>query len=323
MFGSLKVHIDTWQPDYGPEVAADFDEPDPDVVLDVELTSSQWQPLTPSGPPLTHSLVFVDGVRRIEARIIVQSADGFVYGALGSYAVGSSLVDMRPPRFESARVERVAILGSGMLFPAPIPVHRAAQYNPVSTAGKDNEAILQALENEMRLGEEGLAHQLADNDGVLAVSDGPLHFADQVRGAAVGFIKRVSRFYLPEELLIVLPRLAVGQRTPLFVLRSTRRFARYSWFARIASLRLGDSPFAGIVRMEVSEVVGAESARRLADGTALRLPEFAPSRARDPRAPQNLMPIGALESHLRHLMGDPTLLRRHIEMLVRMEARHG
>jgi hypothetical protein len=34
---------------------------------------------------------------------------------------------------------------------------------------------------------------------------------------------------------------------------------------------------------------------------------------RDARAPQNLLPIGALETRLRHRLGDPLLLRRSIE----------
>ncbi|HSB60567.1 MAG TPA: hypothetical protein VLI67_02535, partial [Vicinamibacteria bacterium] len=30
----------------------------------------------------------------------------------------------------------------------------------------------------------------------------------------------------------------------------------------------------------------------------------------DPRAPQNLYPVGALEARLRHLLGDPVLIRQ-------------
>ena len=33
---------------------------------------------------------------------------------------------------------------------------------------------------------------------------------------------------------------------------------------------------------------------------------------RDPRAPQNLQPVGALESRLRHLLGDPGLAYRAV-----------
>ena len=43
------------------------------------------------------------------------------------------------------------------------------------------------------------------------------------------------------------------------------------------------------------------------------LPGFASSPIRDPRAPQNLYPIGALEDHLRRRMGDQEFIRRSIE----------
>jgi hypothetical protein len=69
-----------------------------------------------------------------------------------------------------------------------------------------------------------------------------------------------------------------------------------------------------VVRLEVSDVVGLDAAVRLADATAVLLPRFSPSRGRDPRAPQNLLPIGALEAGLRRRLGDAALVRRHIQV---------
>jgi hypothetical protein len=37
---------------------------------------------------------------------------------------------------------------------------------------------------------------------------------------------------------------------------------------------------------------------------------------KDPRAPQNLIPIGGLERHLRHRLGDPQLLLRGIKQKI-------
>jgi hypothetical protein len=48
------------------------------------------------------------------------------------------------------------------------------------------------------------------------------------------------------------------------------------------------------------------------------LPSYASSPKRDNRAPQNLLPVGQLEKHLRHRLGDPELHRR---MLLRAFAR--
>ena len=45
--------------------------------------------------------------------------------------------------------------------------------------------------------------------------------------------------------------------------------------------------------------------RAIADRTAALLPVVGSEPHIDPRAPQNLVPIGALERELRHRMGDP------------------
>jgi len=79
----------------------------------------------------------------------------------------------------------------------------------------------------------------------------------------------------------------------------------------------------GIVRLEVAESVGLIEAIRLADLTALTLNRFIPGRSRDPRSPQNLLPIGALEDHLRRQLGHPLLIRRHIESLIAEEVHNG
>lgn len=48
----------------------------------------------------------------------------------------------------------------------------------------------------------------------------------------------------------------------------------------------------------------------LADQSTLALPPLASSPIRDPRAPQNLTPVGALEAVLTHRLGDRRWLRR-------------
>ena len=69
----------------------------------------------------------------------------------------------------------------------------------------------------------------------------------------------------------------------------------------------------GIIRLEVRAVVGLETARHLANTSAALLVRFASLAMRDPRAPQNLIPVGALEAELRRRMGDPLIVRRAIE----------
>jgi hypothetical protein len=105
--------------------------------------------------------------------------------------------------------------------------------------------------------------------------------------------------------------LPVAHRTPLFLIRdSAHRFDRYSWYVRLAQMPPIAHPLSGLVRLEISTGVGLDQAQIGADLTARLLPEFASTRERDPRAPQNLLPIGALERALRHALGDPQWIRR-------------
>ena len=59
----------------------------------------------------------------------------------------------------------------------------------------------------------------------------------------------------------------------------------------------------------------------LADRSTAVLPTVASEPHLDPRAPQNLIPIAALERDLRHRLGDAGLVLRHVRAAVmRMEA---
>jgi len=62
--------------------------------------------------------------------------------------------------------------------------------------------------------------------------------------------------------------------------------------------------------LECSADLTAEDAVALADVTAQVLPRLASAPHKDPRAPQNLVPIGGLERQLRHRLGDAALLYR-------------
>jgi hypothetical protein len=259
----------------------------------------------------------------IEARLIIRRQMRLCHGAFGSLAVGAVRVANSIASRDEARVGRMIVIGSGEALADPVTVSDGLVYDPVSTLDSDADAPLRTIQERMRLAEERLGRDLADTGGTLVVADGPLTFEEAPRGAVLGYIKRIFKLYLPSEHLDLLARLGAGQRTPLFALRSSRRFVRFSWFLRLAQPRLGNSELAGIARLEVSEAVGLDAASRLADASAAVLPRFVPGRWRDPRSPQNLLPIGALEVALRHQMGDDRLIRRHIETLLAREAQDG
>src|SRR6516225_2912108 len=98
IFGDLRVELDPWQVDYGAELpleGAEQSGPDEQIVLDVEVTAGEWRPIRPSASALPSQLIFVDGVRRIEARLIIRRQMRLCHGAFGSYAVGAvKVVDL-------------------------------------------------------------------------------------------------------------------------------------------------------------------------------------------------------------------------------------
>jgi hypothetical protein len=70
------------------------------------------------------------------------------------------------------------------------------------------------------------------------------------------------------------------------------------------------------VRCEASNTLPLAEVALLADRTAALLPAVASLPHRDPRAPQNLVPIAGLERALRHRMGDPGLVMRRLREAV-------
>ena len=324
-FGDYSVRIDPWAVDYGGETPTEF-QPDaedaPELDLNVEHEAATWVPITPQGAPSGQPLSFVDGVRRMEARLVVTRNGRTVHGALGAYGVG--VVECREGRaaFAEERLGRVAIFGAGEMPPTSLALAPSLNYLPRSVAEDDADAPLRGLHGEMRTAEGELARAHAAAAGRIVIADGPLNAGDATRGHVVGFVKRLFKLYLPPEQLPVLRLLPLGTRTPVFLIISTGRFSRFSWFLRIGPRLPIESDFTGLVRLEVSQSVGRDEAVRLADLTSALLPRFVPSRTRDPRAPQNLVPIGALEQHLRRGLGDARLIHRRLATRLARELTH-
>ena len=120
----------------------------------------------------------------------------------------------------------------------------------------------------------------------MVVVDGPLSHHRDVKNA-VGYIKTQKVQYLPIELRGVLTSLLPGFRTPLFL--TTTSWSRYSWYLRLAN---HSGPAGGLVRCEIDGDAETVTAIRSANMVSASLPRFASERHKDPRAPQNLYPIG-------------------------------
>lgn len=310
MTAGYRLRIDPWAADYD-AAAGRLELDEPAAAVDVQV-EGPWHALRPAPAPGERPpLAFVDGVRRIDCRFVVEAGEQRAFGLFGSFAVGAALSNGRAG-IVAERIGRVAATSGGFVLPAIEVTQRAvrAVYSPESAPEDDPDAPLRALQNAMRRAEAGLAPQLL-GDAVAVFLDGPLSSLAG-DGALVGYVKRLMRSYLPPQEGALLPALAIGERTPLFLVRGAP-LDRYSWYQRIGQGRAIDAALHGVVRCEVAARLGLEQARALADLAARELPRFGSDALRDPRAPQNLFPIGALETHLRHRLGDPLLLRRALE----------
>jgi hypothetical protein len=293
----MRLTVDPWDPAYG--TAADDAATDSDacVEVDVERPASAWAPLSPpAGGAVPDVVVFVDGVRRVDARVWVEDDNGDAEpGLCASWAAGAVVCD------GEARLAAVEV-GRGLFSTSSHTVDLVTAQGTYRRVGAGEDLSL-ALQQRMTLSELSVAAQVASG---LLVVDGPLR-GRQVRIDAIGMVKTHHRHYLPEPLRPVLRRLAPGQRTPLLRVAAAG-FVRHTWYVRLPGD--GRAPMAGIVRCECSADVPVAHSVELADWSAAVLPAHASEPHKDSRAPQNLYPIAGLERELRRRLGDARLLYR-------------
>jgi hypothetical protein len=317
----FRLRLDPFSAEYDPAIQAGFDD-EPAAPVDLRVEQAAWQAVpgvAPSAP--SPRLYFVDGVRRVEHRLLLEGPEGEAqsFGLLGSFGVGAACIDRGTARVSHEAVGRVCVVAGGRLGPVVEAAvgGRTLVFEPRVVAENTALAPLDGLQAAMREEEARLAEALAARADVVLL-DGPLHLLAAGRGPVVGFVKRLVRPYLPPAEAGLLRRLAVGERTPLFLIEEPRA-PRYSWYQRLARGRLIESALTGVVRLEASGALAFDVVKALADALCALLPRFASDAAHDPRAPSNLYPIGGLETRLRRLLGDPLLIRRAIEARLHAE----
>lgn len=327
----MRYTVDGWDPAYGAslELEEHLQESTADVTVDLELPASGWHAIDArTGLPAPAAMLFVDGVRRIEARVWIDSpagreearaAPGPVTEATAalcaSYAAGVVCCSGQRAHLVTAEMRR------GLFSVAPHASDistRAGKYRAhhvaASAAGVPLMTRLsQALQRrlaDIEVAAAAAARSAIHDHGTpvdddLLIIDGPLR-GRQHLPRALGYIKSHRSTYLPAELNALVGRLTPGQRTPVF--RMGTSWDRHSWYLRLPGPP--GSPWAGIVRVECSADLPVTEVIRLADLSQTALGRFASAAYKDSRAPQNLYPIGGLERELRHRLGDPQLLYR-------------
>jgi hypothetical protein len=339
----MRFHVDGWDPGYGSsaDLEDELGDSTAEVTVDVEIDEARWAPIPATVLPAPAAVLFVDGVRRIEARLWIDDrpdpAAAHAAGATAAVATDASAAicasyaagvmcccDHRAHllTIESRR---------GLFTVAPHAVDvatTAGVYQACHTAGDDQtplsvtlSAALQRRLAQVELitavaARAALAEHLADDhagrsatgtDGAedLLVIDGPLR-GRQHLDRTVGFIKTHQRRYLPPTLHALVSTLRAGDRTPVFLMGTT--WDRHSWYLRLPGTAGG--PWSGIVRLECSADLSRDAVLALANLSQSVLCRYASTEYKDARAPQNLYPIGGLERELRRRLGDPRILYR-------------
>jgi hypothetical protein len=354
---AMRFSVDAWDPAYGTNLELEdfLGESTARVEVNVELPASQWRPVDPDpGRPVPAALLFVDGVRRIEARVWIEE-DPPGGGPLpeasaalcASYAAGVVcccgqqahivLVETRRGLFTVApRAESIATW--------------AGEYTACRTKAHPDRPLPVTLSQALqrRLGDievqvavaarASVAGHGVPEGGDLLVIDGPLH-GRQHLPRAIGYIKSHRTTYLPPPLNALVGTLRPGQRTPVFLIGTS--WDRHTWYLRLPSAAypsaaypsaatpsgagpgapgLAGPPWAGIVRIECSADLPVSEVTNLAALSQACLGRFASAEYKDTRAPQNLYPIAGLERELRRRLGDPRLLYRALRLSARAEA---
>ncbi len=298
----MKFAVESWAPEYG--ISADETqmlEAAGSVDATVELALADWAPLSPPTDTVPPSrMLFVDGVRRIDARVWYDDGGITRPGVCASVAAGSVACAGSRATINEVVVGRGFFAAASPSARPIVTKHGTYLYFPC--AGDTPEDIYLGIHKQMTAIESKIA---SEHDVDLVVFDGPLRGRNDP--LAVGYVKTQQVQYLANEVQPILGMLGAGQRTPLFLIGG-RGHTRYSWYMRLPGPR--SNPMSGIVRCEVVARGTIGSAISRANQITLVLPRFSSEPHKDPRAPQNLYPIAGLEHHLRYRLGDPQLMER-------------
>ena len=313
----MRMYVDAWDPSYGSSFEGASGAPDggpaspssAQVDTDVEVPAAAWEPIS-TAARCPDVVFLVDGVRRNDAGLWTAEEDGTSYpGLAASYAAGVVRCDLARGAAElvGARVGRglfTASPSAGDVQAGTVryEIHRITGSGEASKLPAAVQGPLTALEID-------ISAVARDGGTDLLVVDGPLRNRRQLP-RTIGYVKTQQKQYLPAPLTAVVTALRPGQRTPVFHLGTV--WGGWSWYLRLPGA--SGAPWSGIVRVECSPDLTPDQAIDLANLSAATLPRFASSAYKDPRAPQNLVPIAGLERRLRSLLGDARVLHRALTL---------
>jgi len=359
----MRFSVDAWDVGYGTALAiAEEDLPASvaRVETDIETPAGQWAPI-PVASDLPHpsAVLFVDGVRRIDARVWIDespapgddTANAPPVGGIAatasmavcaSYAAGVVCCCGQPGRRQAHLL--AAEIRRGLFTTAAHATDiqtRAGTYHARHTVGSDTVPLTMTLSNALQqaLAEIEVITALAartalphaaehgasspngrDGPDDLLVIDGPLRNRAHLP-RTMGLIKTHRAGYLPPDLNRVVAALTAGQRTPVFLMGTS--WERHAWYLRLPSTPdVPGAPWAGVVRCEAATDLSLPQLTALANLSQTVLCRYASVAYKDSRAPQNLVPIAGLENTLRHRLGDTRVLYRALREAAQAPSGH-
>ncbi len=268
-------------------------------------------------------VAFVDGVRRIDLYGVIEGNPPS-YGAFGSVAAGCMLMAGSGAQAVAQALQHVEVHryfvhnsdenqpGLELAADPSCPFHATYKMHP--RPDLDPSQFSEELNNLMQVQEHRVAQAMVEQAATrVVITDGPIpyeHLLAAGTGKLVGLIKNVQKRYLEAEQFALVLQLQARQRTPLFEIRygDGSRNSKLSFFLRLREVPAFGSSTANLVRMELPIMATAEAVR-LADLASAAAVHYASNLWADNRAPQNLYPVGALETALKNRLGDQRFLR--------------
>ena len=357
---AMSFSVDGWDPSYGAslELEGQLAESTATIEANVEVPADRWRAIDPDGTgPLPEALLFVDGVRRVEAQVWVDAVgtDAPVDTSTGeirpagdperdapatttateatealcaSYAAGvvcccksgAHLVvaELRRGLFSVAPHARDIRTRAGAYRAYHVKLKRAAA--PVMpTLSASLQGKLAEVEQIAAAAARGVMGDVGAPAGHGAAGDDDLLIVDgPLRGR-----ERLPRAlgYIKSHHATYLPpelNALVGALAP--GQRTPAFHMGTNWERYSWYLRLPGpkgAPWSGVVRIECAPDLPVDEVTRLASLSQRSLGRFASTPYKDSRAPQNLYPIAGLERELRRRLGDQRLLYRALREAAR------
>ncbi len=303
--------LEAWNPEYALPERVGLEEGDSPQDIKTHYESN-WAARTPSRvEPDNWPIVYlVDGRQRIDALIADSRGQQALLATVIAGVVLRDGAGIRPV----GEPHKQHILLHSAPLEEPLPPG-LGHYQPIQTQSSDPASLRSKVTEVMRRLEASLVNELS---GGLVIMDGQIFPGEspyQEPERILGYTKTQAATYLGPQEQALLPTLKPYQRTPIFSIPGygrRRPLDVFSWYVR---LPLEPSvPFYGgaaLLRVETPSLEPA-TAIKLADLSVSLFCQMASSPARDPRAPQNLIPIGGLEQWLGRHMGQGDVVRRKI-----------